>query len=88
MSIKIENKYEETKARLREKILENNIDVRNGNFIPYIRDMGASCFFCKKRIKGQILVLIEDNFYSPIDIECFHKAKTNFYINGIAYSVN
>jgi len=88
MPVKIGSKYEETKARLREKILSSEIEIVKGDSIPEIQSLGAQCYFCRKPIERDILVLRESDFFYPIDVECFLQATLNFYVNGIAYSVN
>lgn len=91
MLIKIKNKYEETKMRLREKILDGTMEY---NIID--SDIKHSCIFCRKPIEGNIVELIEREsihgesacFIKYSDIKCFTKSQNNFYINNIAYPVN
>jgi hypothetical protein len=87
----IGSKYEETKERLRKEILAGSIasgKIENDfNF-----QLGYTCYFCRKPIKGDILFLAEQVRDVPLfyylDGECFFAAKNCFYVDNIPYSIN
>ena len=94
MAVKIGCKYEETKARLQKEILDKTISFLVISPLPVKPNFG--CYFCRKHIDNLVVILTKEenvndkeiNSFYPLHFECFHKAKTNFYVNGLAYSVN
>lgn len=91
MTFEIGSKYLETKARLRQQILDGTAKVLEKE-IDLIAQHGANCFFCRKHINGMVIQLIEEHengyFLHPVDVFCFRQAQINFYLNDIPFSVN
>ncbi len=83
--MKIENKYDETKLYLTEKIIEGAIEFVEdaGSLDSKIRIFGGVCYFCRKPMRGKVGALLdrgeirgfETICYFPVDIQCYNKNR-------------
>jgi|TARA_Y100000034_G_scaffold90795_1_gene109424 hypothetical protein len=90
MRMNIISKYEETKAILRNRIIEGTISILEREKGDY------QCYLCKNPIKGKIKILIDEELenkcksYSkyPIDEVCYNQARLCMYSFGIPFSLS
>ena len=84
MPFKIGSKYEQTKARLKRRILDKTAEITNADNTIF-EQYGAQCYFCQKHIKGRVLLILEEHFKGcsifPIDESCLIEARFNLHYN-------
>jgi len=84
MSFKIGSKYEETKRRLKEEIARGIAKIGSADNTIF-QEHGAQCYFCRKPIKGNILLVLDEFLEStssiPIDEECFIESRFRLHYN-------
>jgi len=75
MEIKIGFKYEETKEKLKRKIINGNIIMLEIDNI----DFDCCCYFCRNNIKGRGLMLVDREVINGVE----HKDK--YFIDDECY---